>query len=48
VSVHFTIAALVEQTASVQDADMAVEAMHAVANVQTEVEAGSQQPCTAK
>lgn len=41
---HFAMAASDEQAASVQDADMAVEAMHDVAIVHAEVESGSQQP----
>jgi hypothetical protein len=42
--VHFAIAASAEQEASVQEADMAVDAMHDVAIVQAAVWDGSQQP----
>jgi hypothetical protein len=46
--VHFAIAASEEQASFVQDADMAVEAIHAVAIVHEVPRAGSQQPWMAK
>jgi hypothetical protein len=44
--VHLTIPGLLEHAASVQDAEIAVLAMHCFGIVHESMELGSQQPCT--